>query len=71
MLELEEIHNDNLVPKDSISYEIALKIPQDFINFRLDSSIKHILLDEFQDTSVVQYKILEPFFKQIDTLFEI
>lgn len=50
----------------NLVYRIALKIPQDFINFRLDSSIKHILLDEFQDTSVVQYKILEPFFKQID-----
>jgi exodeoxyribonuclease V beta subunit len=35
-------------------------IDTQFIYFRLDSQIEHILIDEFQDTSILQYKILEP-----------
>lgn len=31
------------------------------IHQRLDSAIKHLLLDEFQDTSPAQWKILQPF----------
>ena len=27
----------------------------DFLYFRLDSSFSHILMDEFQDTSLLQY----------------
>lgn len=37
----------------------------DFFYFRLDSRISHILLDEFQDTSIVQYKILLPLIEEI------
>lgn len=29
--------------------------------FRLDASVQHLLLDEFQDTSVEQWRVLEPF----------
>ena len=36
----------------------------DFIRFRLDSSISHILFDEFQDTSVTQFRIFEPFIEE-------
>ncbi len=36
-----------------------------FIQFRLDAKFKHILFDEFQDTSVTQYKIFEPFIEEI------
>jgi exodeoxyribonuclease V beta subunit len=32
----------------------------DFLYFRLDGEIEHILLDEFQDTSILQYEILHP-----------
>lgn len=35
-------------------------IDKDFLYFRLDTKYNHILIDEFQDTSVLQYKILEP-----------
>ncbi|MSN96133.1 RecB-like helicase [Campylobacter sp. FMV-PI01] len=41
---------------------------KDMINmlyFRLDSKIEHILIDEFQDTSVMQYKILLPLIDEI------
>ncbi|WP_457747534.1 RecB-like helicase [Sulfurimonas sp.] len=36
-----------------------------FLYFRLDATIEHILLDEFQDTSVIQYKILHPLIEEI------
>jgi exodeoxyribonuclease V beta subunit len=37
----------------------------DFLYFRLDARIGHILFDEFQDTSVTQYKIFEPIIEEI------
>ena len=36
------------------------EIDSDFLYFRLDAKIEHLLLDEFQDTNVLQYNILEP-----------
>ncbi|WP_022850386.1 UvrD-helicase domain-containing protein [Limisalsivibrio acetivorans] len=33
---------------------------KDYLYFRLDGRIRHILIDEFQDTSLAQWKILEP-----------
>ena len=36
-----------------------------FVQFRLDAKFRHILFDEFQDTSVTQYKIFEPFIEEI------
>jgi len=41
------------------------EISKDFLYFRLDGSFNHLLVDEFQDTSIVQYKILEPFMEEI------
>lgn len=32
----------------------------DYFYFRLDSRIEHLLIDEFQDTSIIQWKILRP-----------
>ncbi len=37
----------------------------EFLYFRLDATIEHILLDEFQDTSILQYKILQPLIAEI------
>lgn len=37
----------------------------DYFFFRLDSCISHILFDEYQDTSIVQYRIFEPLFNEI------
>jgi len=37
----------------------------EFLYFRLDATIEHMLLDEFQDTSIIQYKILEPLIREI------
>lgn len=36
------------------------------LGFRLDFAIDHLLLDEFQDTSLIQWEVLRPFAKSID-----
>jgi len=41
------------------------KIDRDFLYFRLDAAVDHLLIDEFQDTNIVQYKILEPIIEEI------
>jgi exodeoxyribonuclease V beta subunit len=47
-------------------YEILNLIDDsEFLYFRLDAQIEHMLLDEFQDTSIIQYEILRPLIKEI------
>ncbi len=47
-------------------YEILNLInDSEFLYFRLDSQIEHMLLDEFQDTSILQYEILKPLINEI------
>ena len=50
----------------SLVYEILhLLDDSEFLYFRLDAQIEHMLLDEFQDTSILQYKILKPMINEI------
>jgi exodeoxyribonuclease V beta subunit len=50
----------------SLVYEILHRLDDsEFLYFRLDAVIEHILLDEFQDTSIVQYEILKPLIQEI------
>ncbi len=50
----------------SLVYEILHRLDDsEFLYFRLDATIEHMLLDEFQDTSILQYKILDPLIKEI------
>lgn len=44
---------------------LSSKINQDFLYFRLDSVYNHMLIDEFQDTSILQFKILKPLIDEI------
>jgi len=47
-------------------YEILNRLDDsEFLYFRLDATIEHMLLDEFQDTSVLQYEILKPLINEI------
>ncbi len=61
--------NKNYLEFNDISnlvYELlSTKIDKEFLYFRLDSKFSHILMDEFQDTSLLQYKILEPLIKEV------
>lgn len=40
-------------------------LPAEALAFRLDGSIEHLLLDEFQDTSLAQWRVLEPLARRI------
>ena len=40
-------------------------ISTDMVAFRLDNKVGHLLIDEFQDTSVAQYMILKPLIEEI------
>lgn len=40
-------------------------ISKEFLYFKLDSKFKHILLDEFQDTSTLQFLLLKPLIDEI------
>lgn len=44
---------------------IENSLSRDFLYFRLDSKINHILIDEFQDTSITQWQIFEPLVEEI------
>ncbi len=43
------------------------RVDSEFLYFRLDARISHILLDEFQDTSVVQFDILKPLIDEMSS----
>lgn len=41
------------------------KFDANMLYFRLDAKIKHLLIDEFQDTNIVQFEILKPLIDEI------
>lgn len=45
--------------------ELSKSPLSDMIYFRLDGRISHLLIDEFQDTNVVQYEILKPIIAEL------
>ena len=40
-------------------------ISKEFLYFKLDAKFKHILIDEFQDTSILQFLLLKPLIDEI------
>jgi len=64
----ENISNNTLSFNDvtNLLYKLLHeKIDKEFLYFRLDATIDHLLIDEFQDTNIVQYKILSPIIEEI------
>jgi len=49
----------------NLAYNAIENNDLDFLLFQIDSKIKHLLIDEFQDTSWVQYKMLSPIIENI------
>lgn len=48
-----------------VYYLLKQRVDSEFLYFRLDANIEHMLLDEFQDTSIIQYEILKPLINEI------
>jgi ATP-dependent helicase/nuclease subunit A len=44
-----------------VSHDISLE----HLFFRLDSQVHHVLLDEFQDTSLSEWRVVEPFAREV------
>ncbi|MEA1916613.1 MAG: UvrD-helicase domain-containing protein, partial [Campylobacterota bacterium] len=63
--------NDSELSFDDVSslcyYLLKERVDSEFIYFRLDAKIDHILLDEFQDTSLVQFDILKPLIDELSS----
>ncbi|EJC0906384.1 RecB-like helicase [Campylobacter upsaliensis] len=60
--------NKNILSFSDISRRVLDLIRsdlKDMIYFRLDGRISHLLIDEFQDTSVVQYETLKPIIAEL------
>jgi len=60
--------NNHLDFYDITNYVYSLlrgRIDSDFLYYRIDASIDHILIDEFQDTSILQFEILKPLIDEI------
>ena len=66
---LDAKHHRGLYSFDDVTFqlsnsEIMHKLEE--LQFRLDGSIDHMLVDEFQDTSLTQWKVLEPLVHEIN-----
>lgn len=69
-----EARNENNTKQNALTFsDIALKTYElisdeankELIYFRLDGYISHLLIDEFQDTNVLQYQILKPIIAEL------
>ncbi|MBF7069539.1 RecB-like helicase [Campylobacter volucris] len=69
-----QARNEENIKQNALTFsDIALKCYElisdksykDLIYFRLDGYISHLLIDEFQDTNVLQYQILKPIIAEL------
>ncbi len=70
-INLELIKQTNELTFSDVSFLVYKLLRQDissdFLYFRLDGKIEHLLIDEFQDTNVVQLDILAPIIEEISS----
>jgi len=61
--------NSGILSFDDLTYFtyrlLHHSISKEFLYFKIDSKFKHILLDEFQDTSTLQFLLLQPLIDEI------
>jgi exodeoxyribonuclease V beta subunit len=61
--------NSGILSFDDLTYFtyrlLYESISKEFLYFKIDSKFKHILLDEFQDTSTLQFLLLKPLIDEI------
>jgi len=52
---------------DDVTHRLARAMSQasEQLSYRLDAGISHVLLDEFQDTSLLQWQVLRPLAKRV------
>ncbi len=66
---IKAIHSTNTLSFEDVkhfTYDLLQKsLDSDYLYFRLDSQIEHILIDEFQDTSLVEWKVFEPLVEEM------
>jgi ATP-dependent exoDNAse (exonuclease V) beta subunit len=65
---IEAKHDRGLYSFDDVTYRLSfINVMQNLseLQFRLDNSIDHLLIDEFQDTSLTQWSVLKPIIDEI------
>ena len=66
---LEAKHASGMYSFDDVTFQLSNSNIMDRLielQFRLDGSIDHMLVDEFQDTSLMQWKVLESLIQEIN-----
>ncbi len=66
---LEAKHQHGFYSFDDVTFQLSNSEIMDKLTelqFRMDGSIDHMLVDEFQDTSLTQWKVLEPIVQEIN-----
>jgi ATP-dependent helicase/nuclease subunit A len=61
-------HASGMYSFDDVTYRLSfINVMQNLLElqFRLDNSIDHMLIDEFQDTSLTQWSVLKPIINEI------
>jgi ATP-dependent exoDNAse (exonuclease V) beta subunit len=72
LLTYDYAYRNQILPRGTLAFEDACTLMSDFslvepkdMAYRLDGEIDHWLLDEFQDTNLLQWNVLKPFLSEV------